>query len=203
MAVSLLETFQTYLTPDVLQQIGAFIDESPERTEAAVQAAVPSLLIGLMTRMSNTLGSERVMSLINQVGTRLDMIAILSAEGAKAPPFDDLETLGSGLLAAIFGSNLGSIVEALAAASGLKTDPALTLLSLLTSIVLGVLGKEVSTHHLGTSGLSMLLESQRDEIAPFVPSSLRALMLRSETTLLTPEIEPPQPIAPGDRKSVV
>src|SRR5262245_46555302 len=100
MAVSLLETFQTYLTPDVLQQISAFVGETPAHTETAVQAAVPALLVGLTDRMSTTLGSERVMSLINQVGAKLDVAALLGVSDTREtrglqPPFEDLTTLGS------------------------------------------------------------------------------------------------------------
>jgi outer membrane protein OmpA-like peptidoglycan-associated protein len=190
MAVNLLETFQTYLSSDVLEQISAFIGESHEPTEMAVQAGVPALLAGLTERMSTTLGSERVMSLINQVGSRLDVGALLAT---ASPPFDDLATLGSGLLAAIFGGNLAAIVETLAVASGLRTESALTLLSMLTSIVLGVLGREVAEHHLGTTGLASLLASQRDEINAFVPSLLGAMMTAAPATLLAPDTSPAVP----------
>jgi OOP family OmpA-OmpF porin len=181
MAVSLLETFQTHLTSDVLQQISAFIGEDPARTETAVQAAVPSLLAGLRERMSTTTGSERVMSLINQVGTRLDVATLLAG---SAPPFADLATLGSGLLAAIFGGNLASINETLANIAGMPAESALSLLSLLTSIVLGVLGREVSEQHLAAADLASMLESQRDEINAFVPAALAMQMAASPTLLM-------------------
>ncbi len=184
MAVNLLETFQAHFSSGVMEQISAFIGESFEPTETAVQAAVPALLAGLTERMSTTLGSERVMSLINQVGSRLDVGALLST---ASPPFDDLSTLGSGLLAAIFGSNLAVIVETLAASTGLRTESALALLSLLTSIVLGVLGREVSDEHLGAAGLASLLDSQRDEINAFVPAQLGAMMTAAPATLMAPE----------------
>jgi OOP family OmpA-OmpF porin len=208
MAVSLLETFQTYLTSDVLEQISVFLGESPEATEMAVQAAVPALLAGLTERMSTTLGSERVMSLIKQVGARLDIPALLGIRGgssagggsaaggsaAASPPFEDLATLGSGLLAAIFGSSLAPIVETLATAAGLRTESALSLLSLLTSIVLGVLGREVSSQHLGAASLAALLVSQRDEINAFVPASLGTLMSGSSIAVTA---EPPRPSRPA------
>lgn len=202
MAVSLLETFQAYLTSDVLEQISVFLGESREPTEMAVQAAVPALLAGLTERMSTTLGSERVMSLIKQVGTRLDIPALLGipaagagsgsgggdgVDAAASPPFDDLATLGSGLLAAIFGSSLAPIVETLATAAGLRTESALSLLSLLTSIVLGVLGREVSSQHLGAASLASLLANQRDEINAFVPASLGTLMSGSSTAAASAE----------------
>ena len=184
MAVNLLETFQTYLTSDAMARISAFIGESLEPTEMAVQAAVPALLAGLTERMSTTLGSERVMSLINQVGSRLDVGALLAT---SKPPFEDLSTLGSGLLAAIFGGNLAAIVETLAVGSGVRTESALTLLSLLTSIVLGVLGREVTEQNLGAAGLASLLASQRDEINAFVPAQLGAMMTAAPASLLVPD----------------
>jgi OOP family OmpA-OmpF porin len=190
MAVNLLEAFQAHLSSDVLEQISAFIGESFEPTEMGVQAGVPALLAGLTERMSTTLGSERVMSLINQVGSRLDVAALLAT---SSPPFEDLATLGSGLLAAIFGGNLAAIVETLAIASGMRTESALTLLSLLTSIVLGVLGREVADQHLGAAGLASLLATQRDEINAFVPAQLGAMMTAAPSTLLAPESPTPVP----------
>jgi OmpA-OmpF porin, OOP family len=136
------------------------------------------------------------MSLINQVGARLDVPTLLGggSDGVTPPPFADLSTLGSGLLAAIFGSHLASIVETLASSADMPTESALSLLSLLTSIVLGVLGREVSTQHLGAASLASLLERQRDEIESFVPRELGELLTASPAP--SPTITPVAAAAP-------
>jgi outer membrane protein OmpA-like peptidoglycan-associated protein len=203
MADSLLDIFSTFFTNDVVQQTSAFLDESPAHTEKAVQAAVPALLAALSARASTVRGAESVMSLIDQVGSKLDVPALL---GDASPPYADLATLGRTLLAALFGCDAESMSDALATAAGVRPASASTLLGVMMPIVLGVLGRETTTRNLNPGGLASLLASERDEISHFVPPSLNAAIstLRSpslQTLPLppqpTPTTPPPPPTAPS------
>jgi hypothetical protein len=167
----LLDRLQDYLTPEVIQQTSAFLHESPASTGRAVQMAVPTILRGLIEWSSTPSGAEELLEVINHMGTRIDLAAM--------PAFVDLVNRGRGLPSAIFCGSFASVIERLGTSSGLRAASASSLLSLLTTMVMGVLAGEVASDGLDATGLASRLKSQRSDIDPFVPAGLEELIVTS------------------------
>jgi hypothetical protein len=179
----LLDRLQDYLTPEVIQQTSAFLHESPASTGRAVQMAVPTILRGLIEWSSTPSGAEELLEVINHMGTRIDLAAM--------PAFVDLVNRGRGLPSAIFCGSFASVIERLGTSSGLRAASASSLLSLLTTMVMGVLAGEVASDGLDATGLASRLKSQRSEIDPFVPAGLEELIVTSNQAATAAAAAPP------------
>lgn len=199
MAASLLGIIEEYLSSDVIQRASAFLGESPENTGKAVQSAVPAVLGGLIQRASTTEGAEGLLGLVTraaQSAPAADPASLLGSGGS----LQQAAQTGQSMLTTLFGGKLGPIADLIAGSSGIKTSSASSLLSLLTPLVLSLVGREAATRGGGAAGLMSLLASQKSEVMGFLPSGLTGLVsglgalggvsaaLGSAPTLVTPKI---------------
>lgn len=199
MAASLLGIIEEYLSSDVIQRASAFLGESPENTGKAVQSAVPAVLGGLIQRASTTEGAEGLLGLVTraaQSAPAADPASLLGSGGS----LQQAAQTGQSMLSTLFGGKLGAIADLIAGSSGIKASSASSLLSLLTPLVLSLVGREAATHGGGASGLMSLLASQKSEVMGFLPSGMTGLVsglgalggvsaaLGSAPTLVTPKI---------------
>ncbi len=164
MAGGLLDAVQDFVTPAFVLQASACLNERPERTECAMRMAVPAIVRGLIEWSSAPGGAEELLDLTKHAATRVDLAAL--------PPPADLIPRGRGLPSAIFCTSFASVVDRLAAASGLRGASASSLLSVLTPLVLAAAAREVAFKMLDAASLRIWLVSQRDEVTPFLPSGL-------------------------------
>src|SRR5687768_10072375 len=58
MAAYLFESVERRLTPQMIRQISAFLDERPSSTRKAIAVALPALMAGLNERASSARGAE-------------------------------------------------------------------------------------------------------------------------------------------------
>jgi len=72
----------------------------------------------------------------------------------------------------IFADKLGTVIERIAAASGVTKDSASSLLSLTAPIVVGILGRVRATQGLNAARLTTLLLSQKEAIVAQTPTEL-------------------------------
>lgn len=173
MALNLVELAMNYLTPDVIGKIAGMIGESPASTQKAVGSAIPSLLGGLLnTATSSPGGASNLLSMLTEGkhdGGILDNLSGLLGGDAGS---NALLKTGAGLVNSILGGNTGAVASSIAGASGIQTTSADSLLSLAAPLVMGLIGKQVTSQGLGVSGLLSLLLGQKDTIARLAPAGL-------------------------------
>ena len=188
MAMNLLDIAKSYLSDDVVGQVGTMLGENQQQTQTAINGALPVVLGGLIQKSAEPGGIGSVMDMIAEV-TSPNRAAgevvvpdggVFSQLGSmfdgSTTQMNHFLTMGSGLVTGIFGEKAGAIASALATHSGIKQTSAVSLLSLAGPVVLGVLGKRLAADGDGLTGLAGLLSSQADNVQAAAPPGLKSFL---------------------------
>lgn len=174
--MDLLGLVKDQLTSAAVEKISGFLGESPQKTTTALGGAMPAILGGLMQKASTTQGATDLLGLIKNQGhdgSLLDNLSGLLGGGSQS---SDLVSMGGGLLSSIFGDKVGGLVSLISNISGLKSGSSSSLLSMAAPILMGVLGKQVTSQGLGVSGLANLLMSQKDSVKAALPAGMGSIL---------------------------
>src|SRR5271155_6207800 len=103
MALNLIDLAKDYLTPDVLSKMAGLVGESPEATQGAWGAVVPSLPGIACNQASNPAGASRVLGLLNSSGLDSSVLSNFSGALNGGSATDGLLKTGSNLLNGLLG----------------------------------------------------------------------------------------------------
>lgn len=173
MSINLLDLAKNYITPDILQGASKFLGESPAGTTSAIGAILPSLLGGLSSKAATTDGASSIMNMLTQGGH--DGSALSSVAGLFSGNSNNhAESLnaGSGIIKSLLGDKASSIIDTISNFSGIKQSSTSSLMSMAAPVLMGLVGKQVSSNGLGVSGLASLLGGQSEHIKSAMPASL-------------------------------
>jgi outer membrane protein OmpA-like peptidoglycan-associated protein len=183
MSNNLLELLKEYLSGDVVSNIAMLMGESPQNTESALHAALPSVLSGLVSQSSDTNNVSKLFNLLNQ-GDHDG--GILSNLGALSRGGDETNTLlsdGASLLSTLFGDKTAAISDVISSASGISKTSSTSLLGFVTPVILGLIGKNLRiNNNENTTGLLGLLTAQSSFIKDFIPAGLSDILAGSSFT---------------------
>jgi OmpA-OmpF porin, OOP family len=174
-AGSLISEITQHFTPDVVRSARSMIGESESSTYQALHVATPTVLSGIANMASSSEGASNLTSMIRDGGYGGVAENPMSLfRGGSATNY--LLSAGQRHLGRIFGANASSVTELVAKSSGVSVSSASKLMSLVTPLTLGVLGKRIAGQGPGSSGVSELLSRQRDEIATAAPTGLSRIL---------------------------
>jgi OmpA-OmpF porin, OOP family len=176
MSIDLLGLVKDQLSSAAIGKISEFLGESSENTQSAVGAALPTLLGGVMEKASSTDGAGSILNLLKDGGHDGGLLSNLGGLLGSGDGISSLLGGGSGILSSILGPKVGGIVDLIASVSGIKKSSSSSLLSLAAPILMGVLGKQVSSHGLGLSGLANLLMGQKDAVKAALPKGADSIL---------------------------
>ncbi len=165
MNTNIVQLITSQLGGGTINKLSSLIGESPERTQSAVGAAVPTLLAGLTNVASTPEGAQRLASAVSQQDPNIT--------SNFAPALGSGSEAGSGMLNNLFGSGMvSSVTSALGRFTGMKTTTIGSLCGMIAPLALGFLGKEQKTMGLDSSGLAGFLNGQKQNIASAMPPGL-------------------------------
>jgi len=151
------------------------IGESEPSTYKALQVATPTVLSGIANMASSSEGANHLANMIREGGYGgLSENPVSLFRGGSTTNY--VASAGQRQLGNIFGGNTSSVTELVAKSGGVSASSASKLMSLITPLTLGVLGKRIATEPSGSSGLTELLSRQRDEISAAAPSGLSRIL---------------------------
>ena len=100
MAINLIDLVKSQLGNQVIGQIGGLLGESTDKTQSAINGAIPALLGGLMNTASNSSGAGNLLSALNGVDDGLlNNIGGMLGGGQSKGVMD----MGSKLLGSLMG----------------------------------------------------------------------------------------------------
>ena len=180
MASDLIGLVQGVFNSSVVDQMGKVVGEPAAKTQAAVSAAVPSVLAGVLNEMgSSPGGAGHILSSLTRNGFDRVLGSLPSMLGGGSGSVDQLMGMGKQLLGSLFGEKLGAVSGALAGSSGVSPASAASILGMAAPAVMGTLGRQLGSNP-SPSGLLGLLSSSKDAIARFAPAGvLGALGVRN------------------------
>ena len=186
--MNLLELANSYISHDVVEQVSTMLGENPQHTQAAINAALPTVLGGLIQKSTEPGGPGGIMDMVAQVMVPNRAAGeVITPDGGvfsqlgsmfngNSTHMSSFLAMGSGLITNLFGEKTDGIAHALAAHSGIKQTSAASLMSLAGPVVLGVLGKRLAADGEGVSGLGGLLKGQASNVEAAMPSGLGPLL---------------------------
>ncbi len=174
--MDLLGLVKEQLTSAAISKISTFLGESNENTTSALGSAMPSILGGLMQNASTTQGAGNLLNTLKTGGHDGGILDNLSNLLGDFDGTSNMVSVGTGLLGSIFGDKVGTLANIISGVSGIKTGSASSLLSMATPILMGVLGKQVSSQGMGVSGLTSLLMSQKDSVKAALPAGIGSIL---------------------------
>lgn len=174
--MDLLGLVKEQLTSTIVSKISSFLGESTENTNSALGSALPAILGGVMQKASTTQGASDLLNTIRTGGYDGGVLENLGGLLDDVKSTSTLASLGSGLLGNIFGDKLGALNSLIANVSGVKTGSASSLLGLAAPILMNVLGKQVTSQGMSTSGLVSLLMTQKDAVKVGLPAGIGSIL---------------------------
>jgi outer membrane protein OmpA-like peptidoglycan-associated protein len=192
MESNIIERTKQIVTPEMIDKVAASTGESPENTRKAIHGALPTILAGLAHRASTP---ENASSL---TGTLQEGDTAQKVAGESEKP--EVMQEGQKVVCKIFGDRSGSVTEALASHSGVKSSSASHILALAAPLIARAVGPDVLFG--GAGGWVQALSSRKQAILehPDAPHGLaealggeRAPRVEGAST----SVEPPR--APADR----
>lgn len=186
MNTNLIDEAKDSLTVDFLNEASQQIGETSAVIQTALNAALPTILSGLIQRVSEPGGVRSVMDLTARVTTPGRAVGNVAepAGGMRAQltgnntagQFTSLLATGSNAIQSLFGTKAGAVIDAVASFSGLKTSSASSVMSLAGTVMLGVLGRRMATSTSGPLDVAGLLTSQTNAVWQAMPVGLGALL---------------------------
>ena len=174
MSVNLLNLVKGQLDDSAFEQLGGLLGQSAENTRSAVDAALPTILGGIVDKVSNDSGAADMFSRQLEgldAGTATDLGGLLADTNR-----DSLAAKGGEMLQGLFGDKLGGVADLISQFSGMDGKSASSLLSMILPVVLGAINKQKRIHGLDNAGALQLLGDQKDYISQAMPSGMSELL---------------------------
>jgi len=172
MALNLIDLAKDYLTPDVLSKMAGLVGESPEATQRALGAVVPSLVGVACNQASNPAGASRVLGLLDSNPLDSGVLNNFSGALSGGSATEGLMRTGSNLLNGLLGDKVAAVANVISQASGVQLSSATKLMGMAAPLLFGLLGKQVASGGLSAATLPGLLASHRDTIQKLAPPGL-------------------------------
>jgi hypothetical protein len=169
---NIVSAISRFLTPEVVSQMASACGLDGAMAQKAVNAAVPSILSGLVGVAEKPGGARLLAKAVSEQPTDLLGNLVSSLNGSA-----QMAEKGTGLLSSLLsGGGLGILTSTVSKFLGIGEGSTRTLMGLLGPVIMGVLGREQDTAHLGANGLTRMLTEQKDTIAAALPPGLGKLL---------------------------
>lgn len=152
------------------------LGESEGGISKVIGALTPTVLGGLLNKSKDASGFGQIFDMLSKKENTnyLDNLSGLIGGGNLA--HNDPKDAAGGLLGSLFGNKMGGILDTVSGIAGVKRSSTSSLLGMVAPMVMGYLGKKISTDGLNASGLASLLGSQRNHIAEAMPNKMANLI---------------------------
>lgn len=170
--MDILGLIKDKLTDSNIKKVSNFLGEHPDNIGSALNSSVPIVLGCIIRSASNDEETGKVMDVLKDgghTGEILDDLPVLLNNFEKTQL---LLTIGTNIFNHFTGNQANGIVEKLSTFTGIRKTSAFSLVGLAAPLVLGALGKVVSKEGLGVSGLSKLLNEQREAVFVEIPPAI-------------------------------
>jgi OOP family OmpA-OmpF porin len=162
---NLEETVLLCFTSEVINQLGAAVDENSPEVANMLGNAVSVIINGLVAQVSQEGQAAALLKLAHAADAAGVLNRLSNIQGNR------WHEHGSNLLLDLLGNSYRSTVDDLAAKATIQPAAAGTLLQVAATAVLGVLGQFATAHDLTASEFSSWVQSQKNEISAAIFSN--------------------------------
>src|SRR4030095_6886218 len=164
MAFNLLNTVSGLFNNDLIGKAASSLGESEGSIQKAIGGVVPSVLTGLLSKVSSSggTGASGILDMAKQAassGILNNLSGLLGGSSSGGSMSNLLSMAGS-----LFGDKLGNITSLISNFAGIKSSSANSLLNIAAPAALGSVGKYANENNLNAGGLLSFLNTQKDSI---------------------------------------
>ncbi len=167
--MNLLATFNELMNPDVRSRIALYVDEPVEKSSKAVDGLAYTIIGGLMKRTTTEIGVNQLFNHIQKGrydGSLTDTLGTVLRDPAQT---NLLITQGNDVISHLLPAMKSSIGSMISGYANIRNSSAISLLGLVTTVVLHILGKQVKDRKLDADGLASTLFAEREPLVNTVP----------------------------------
>ena len=175
MALAILPFLNDQFSSSVIDQLAGQLNETPANTRKTVNGALPTVLGGLVSKLQND-GVDPILDVLKSDDFSQETIPIDVAQvtGNRNQTQQAAET-GREFIGTIFGANTDRITEFIANYGDVQPASARSVMGLVGSVLMGMLGRQYREHGLSNTNLKSLLLGQVDSIKAALPAGLSAV----------------------------
>ena len=170
--MNILSLIQNQLSPQSVQQISNALGENPEGIKSALGTAFPALLGSLLGKVNaSPNGATDIFNMLKS-GQSAGGWPESVNDVANGVNQGALPVAHQSLLTSLLGSRLGPVADFVSSRFGIREGSATSLLGMAAPLLLGTIGKQMSSQGVGASGLGDLLRSQTPYLKEMLPAGL-------------------------------
>lgn len=176
MTPNILESMMKSFGGEFSRLASQYFNASEAMTKAAMDTVFPSLLGAVVQQGSTPGGASTLLNALNSPLVGSDIVGNMTKMMSGGPAAEELMALGSNMVKGLFGDKFGAVADAAAKASGLGTAAVEKMFAMGAPLMFGFLKNQVAAGKLDASGLTTLLEGQRDFLKAGIDSSLAGML---------------------------
>lgn len=194
------------LAGDISLKIANITGEKEEKVKKAIDGLIPTLMGGLMKRVSNEAGATTLMNVIQRGkhdGSITDKLYDFLRDRES---FQPLYEQGSSLVSQVLPDKKSAIATLISQFAGIRNSSATSIMAIVAPVVVGKLGKLAQSQGLDKINLANYLLDQKAFLIDETPESLQSKMIDTLgiAAFMSQEMKPVQfaPAAPIKSVSV-
>lgn len=187
--MEILSLIKEKLTDSAINKVSNFLGEHPDKISSALHSAVPTVLGSITQYATTDENTGKIMDVLKDGGHTGEILDDLPNLLSNFDKTQLLITIGTNIFNHFSGNKSNGLVEKLATLNDIRKTSSASLLGLSAPLVLGAIGKIVAKEGLGISGLSKLLNDQKDTFIAALPPAL-ASQLSIKHGEVIPETQP-------------
>lgn len=175
--MNLIDLVKGNLSDALISQAAGFLGESSQATQNGMNAAIPSILGGILNASgdNNTMG--KIWDLLNHKDNDPGILGNLGGLFGGNSPLSSSGGIGSTLLNLVLGNNQSGLLSVLASVAGFKNSgSAGKLLSIAAPFLMGFLKKKIMGDNLSSGGFASWLGGHKNDIMGAIPSGLNSAL---------------------------
>jgi outer membrane protein OmpA-like peptidoglycan-associated protein len=169
-----LDSVQSIISTQFMERAGQFLGESPSQVMKGFGAAIPAVLAGIVQKGSTRTGAEQMLSYIYRGEYQRPVISNDVESQLREMSSDPVKS--EGLLDNVLGDKITVISQSISQLSGMKSSSITSIMALISSVALGVLGRKFAGTGSSASDLQNYLVHQKSSIGAALPAGLKSVL---------------------------
>lgn len=171
MSINIVDLVRNYVSPDLISRASALLGESDGGISKALSGLIPSIVGGVVVKGTQSEAEAGQLLDAAKDANNSGLLGNLSSFFGNA----DLQAQGTGWFNRIFGSQSNTVIDTISDFAGVKSSSSNSLISMVTPLIMGLLGKQAAEQNLDASGFSGFLNTQKANVLSALPSGLGSL----------------------------
>lgn len=177
MSFNLIDTIKGSLSNELISKAASHLGESESGISKAFSGAIPSVLLSLLNKSSNSNTSSHGILDMAKTAASSGILSNLTglfggSNSAHSQPGGILSFASS-----LFGDKFSSITSLISNFAGIKDSSAASILSMAAPTALASIGNHAQQNNLDASGIASLLSNQKQSILSAIPSGFNLTSL--------------------------